>query len=100
MVKYDLIAQSLSYSDTAGILWFNSKEELANLNNYIANTDVFKPFKYKAKLIGKTIAQNTPNGNNGVLKIVTTVVLLKYLSNFWRSLKMPFINCKVESKLK
>ena len=25
---------------------------------------------------------------------------LKYLSNFWRSLEIPFINCKVELKLR
>ena len=25
---------------------------------------------------------------------------LKYLSNFWRSLEMPLINCKVELKLR
>ena len=25
---------------------------------------------------------------------------LKYLGNFWRSLEMSLINCKVESKLK
>ena len=26
-------------------------------------------------------------------------VLLKYLSNFWRSLEMPLINCKIHLKL-
>ena len=26
-------------------------------------------------------------------------VPLKYLSNFWKSLEMPFTNCKAESKL-
>ena len=26
-------------------------------------------------------------------------MLLKYLSNFWRSLEIPLINCKVELKL-
>ena len=26
--------------------------------------------------------------------------VIKYLSNFWRSLEMPLINCKVELKLK
>ena len=35
-------------------------------------------------------------GENGV-KIA---VPLKYLSNFWRSLEMPLINCKVELSLK
>ena len=34
------------------------------------------------------------------LQKATIAVLLKYLSNFWRSLEMPLINCKVELKLK
>ena len=33
-------------------------------------------------------------------KNVKIVVPLKYLSNFWRSLEMPLINCKVEFSLK
>ena len=44
-------------------------------------------FKYKSSFI---------TNRNGV-KIV---VPLKYLSNFWRSLEMPLINCKVELSLK
>ena len=32
-------------------------------------------------------------------KNATIAVALKSLSNFWRSLEMPLINCKVESKL-
>ena len=43
-------------------------------------------FKYKSSLI---------TNRNGV-KIA---VPLKYLSNFWRSLEMPLINCKVELSL-
>ena len=31
---------------------------------------------------------------------VKIAVQLKYLSNFWRSLEMPLINCKVELSLK
>ena len=37
---------------------------------------------------------------NGILKNATIVVPLKHLSNFWRLLEMPLINCKVELKLK
>ena len=33
-------------------------------------------------------------------KEVKIPVPLKYLSNFWRSLEMPLINCKVELSLK
>ena len=58
----------------------------------IANTN-FKSFEYKAKLLQNTEA----DGANGILK---NHVPLKYLSDFWRSLEMLLINCKVELKLK
>ena len=50
-------------------------------------------FKYKANLICNT-------ENNGRKNGVKIVVPLKYLSNFWKSLEMPLINCKVEISLK
>ena len=37
------------------------------------------------------------DGRNKGVKIA---VPLKYLSNFWRSLEMPLINCKVELSLR
>ena len=40
----------------------------------------------------KTIG-NTPINNNILDREI--VVLLKYLSNFWRSLTLPLINCKI-----
>ena len=55
---------------------------------------------YKAKLLGSTIAQPTPNQANEILKNATLSVPLKYLTNFWRSPKMPLINNKTELKLK
>ena len=33
-------------------------------------------------------------GNDGI-KNVEIVVPIKYLSNFWRTLEMPLINCEV-----
>ena len=33
--------------------------------------------------------------NNGIIN-VEIMVTLKYLSNFWRTLEMPLINCEVE----
>ena len=51
---------------------------------------------YKSKLLENTEG----DGANGILKIATIAVSLKYLSNFWRSLEMPLINCKVELKPK
>ena len=49
-------------------------------------------FKYKASIIGNTEKNGTKNG-------VKIAVPVKYLSNFWRSLEMPLINCKVELSL-
>ena len=45
-------------------------------------------YKSKIKITGKT-------PNNGNTKEVEIIVPLKYLSNFWRALEMPLINCEV-----
>ena len=50
-------------------------------------------FKYKTSIIGDT-------GNDGTKNKVKRAVPLKYLTNFWRSLEMPLIHCKVELSLK
>ena len=42
---------------------------------------------FKVKITGRT-------GNDGT-KNVEIMVPLKYLSNFWRTLEMPLINCEV-----
>ena len=47
-----------------------------------------KSFKSKIKTTGKTPA-------DGNMKDVEIIVSLKYVSNFWRTLEMPLINCKV-----
>ena len=60
------------------------------------NTDNFKCFKYKAKLLGDTYT----DGANGVFRKSAMAVSLKYLSNYWRSLEMSLINCKVQLKHK
>ena len=58
----------------------------------MANDDNTPLFKYKAGLIANTEA-------NGAKNRVKIAVPLKYLSNFWRSLEMPLINCKAELSL-
>ena len=47
-----------------------------------------KSFKSKIKITGET-------SNNGNEKDVEIMFPLKYLSNFWRTLEMPLINCEV-----
>ena len=58
----------------------------------MSNDDNAPSFKYKASIIGNTEDNGRKNG-------VKIAVPLKYLSNFWRSLEMPLINCKVELSL-
>ena len=96
MPMYNLIEYSWNYSETKRSLWFYSKDEATDFDADIANNDNFKSFKYKAKLIWNAAA----DGANRLLKNATITVPLKYLSNFWRSLEIPLINCKVELKLK
>ena len=52
-------------------------------------TDETDSFKFKTKVTGQI-------GNNERIDNVEVMVPLKYLSNFWRTLEMPLINCEVE----
>ena len=92
MPMYNFIEYSDNYSDTSRSLCdFKSKEIVDNAN--VTNNDNAPSFKYKANLIGNTENNGTKNG-------VKIAVPLKYLSNFWRSLGMSSIDCKVELSLK
>ena len=91
MPMYNLIEYSDNYVKTTGSLWQYCKEIPAqNANNEIiifSENNTTDSFKFKAKITGQT-------GNNGT-KDVEVMVSLKYLSNFWRTLEMPLINCEV-----
>ena len=78
MPMYNLIEYSDNCSDTSGYLWGFKRDDITN-NANVTNDNNAPLFKYKANLITNTE---------------------KYLSNFWRSLEMPLINCKVELSLK
>ena len=93
---YNLIEYSSNYSEITGSLWFYSKYQATNFDADIEDNDDFKSFKYKTKLVGKTEVDYA----NGTSKNAAIAVPLKYLSNFWRSLEMSFINSRVELKLK
>ena len=84
---YNLIEYSDNYSNTSCSLWGFKRDEIVN-NADITNDDNASLFKYKASIIGN----REDNGRKNGVKIA---VPLKYLSNFWRSLEMPQINCKV-----
>ena len=91
MPMYNLIEYSDNYSDTSGSLWHFKRDEIVNKADF--SNDNAPSFKYIASLIRNTEHNGTKHG-------VKIAVPLKYLSNFWRSLEMPLINCKVELSLK
>ena len=88
MPIYNLIEYSDNYSGISGSLWGFKRDEINN-NAEVTNDDNTLSVKYKANLIGNTETDGTKKG-------VKIAVPLKYLSNFWRSIEMPLINCKVE----
>ena len=100
MLMQNLIEYNSNCSATIGSLSFYSKEDAASFGNNIVSTDDFKSFKYKAKLLEDKAAQPNPNHANIVLENERTAVPLSYLNNFWRSLDILMINCRVELKHK
>ena len=83
MPIYNLIEYSDNYSKTSGILWQYYRDE-SDINITISES-----FKLKARITGRTPAGGNTND-------VGIVALLKYLSNFWRTLEMPLINCEID----
>ena len=82
MPIYNLIEYSDNYAKRTGSLWQYFRDDP---NDNLAESESFKS---KIKITGKT-----PNNNN--VKNAEIMVPLKYLSNFWRTLEMPLINCEV-----
>ena len=90
MPMYNFIEDSDNYSDTSGRLWEFKRNEIEGDvdltvdGNHIPNSS--SSFRYKSSVITKR-------------NCVKIAVPRKYLSNFWRSLEMLLINCKVELSL-
>ena len=91
MPMYNLIEYSDTYAKTTGSLWQYCEDIPArNNNNEITEVTLVNTtdaFKFKGKIKGQTEDDGT--------KDVEIMVPLKYLSNFWRTLEMPLINCEV-----
>ena len=85
MPMYNLIEYSDNYVKTSGSLWQYYRDEPND------NLAVSESFKSKIKMTRKS----PNNNNNNNEKDVKIMVLLKYLSNFWRTLEMLLINCEV-----
>ena len=88
---YNLTEYSDNYAKTTGSLRQYSKDTPAlNANDEIiifAEGNTTDSFNFKVKITGRT--------GNGGTKEAEIMVPIKYLSNFWRTLEMPLINCEV-----
>ena len=91
MPMYNLIEYSDNYAKATGSLWQYCKDIPARNNNnqivVFAEDNLTDSFNFKVKFTGQTDDDGT--------KDVEIMVPLKYLSNFWRTLEMPLINCEV-----
>ena len=81
------------YPKTTESFWNQFREESNSVvgdanNNINYSIKDSKYFDYKTSITGKLEDNNTE-------KEVEIIVPLKHLSNFWRTLDMPLINCEI-----
>ena len=90
MPVYNLIEYSDNYLKTSENLCQYCKDIPAVNNDgnivYFNGANATDSFNIKTKITGQT-------NNNERIDNVEIMIPLKYLSNFWRTLKMPLINC-------
>ena len=95
MPMYNLIEYSDNYQDSSATLYQYKRDEPPEANGIADLTaDNSSSFKYKISLLGNPVV-----ADNIARRSVKVVVPLKYLSNFFRSLEMPLINCKIKLNL-
>ena len=94
MPMYNLLEYSKNYRKTSSSLWnyyrdqLNSTTGANNITHSILNPE---SFDYKANFIENGVTHDNLTKND-----VKVVLTLKHLSNFWRDLDIPLINCDVE----
>ena len=92
MLMYNLIVYNDNYSKTSGSLWQYCKEIPALDDNGdfedFDGANAIDSINFKIKITGQT------NSDGGI--DVEIMVPSEYLSNFWRTLEMPLINCEIE----
>ena len=92
MAVYSLIEYSDNFSKKFGSLWQYCKDtpavdddgDIIDFNGANATDS----FNFKTKITGQA-------NNYGIIN-VEIMIPLKYLSNFWKTLEVPLINCEVE----
>ena len=90
MPMYNLIGYSKNYSKITGSLWNYYRDEPdsgaeGNINYSIKDS---KSFDYKTRITVRL------EGNDTEIEL-EIFMPLKHLSNFWRILDIPLINCEI-----
>ena len=95
MPMYNSIEHSDNYQDSSATPYQYKRDEPPEANA-VADLTVnnSSSFKYKVSLLGNPVLDG-----NITKKSVKVVVPLKYLNNFFRSLEIPLINCKIKLNL-
>ena len=97
MHMYNLLEYSKNYKKTTGSLWNYYRDEpistirANNITHSILNSE---SFDYKENFMENGVTHDNLTKND-----VKVVVPLKHLSNFWRHLDIPLINCENELTL-
>ena len=95
MPMYNLIEYSDNYQDSSATHYQYKRDEPPEDDSVADLTaDNLSSLKYKISLLGNPVVANNIARIN-----VKVAVPLKYLSNFFRSLEMPLINCKIKLNL-
>ena len=97
MSMYNFIEYSKNYLKISRSIWNYYRDEPnsgtgGTDNNINYSIKGSKSFDYKTSIIGKL-------GDNNRTKNTEIVVPSKYLSNFWRTIDIPLINCEVSLTL-
>ena len=94
MPMYNLLEYNKNYKKTTGSLWNYYRDKPSstigdnNITHSILNSE---SFDYKASFM-----ENGVTHDNLIKNDVKVVVALKHLSDFWRPLDIPLINCEFE----
>ena len=95
MPMYNLVEYSKNDWKTTGSQWNYYRDQPSNPLSTNSES-----FKYKTSIMGNTYNVGDDDDNYDAKKVgkneTEIVIPLKYLSNFWRSLDIPLINCEVE----
>ena len=94
-IVHNLLEYSKNYRKTTGSLWNYYRDEPSNPLS--SNSE---SFKYKTSITGNTYNVDAGEAGYDATKVgkneTEVVISLKHLSNFWKALNIPLINCEIE----